>query len=136
MSTIMHSHEYLTQLEEKKARLGHLLNEFGNHELVVIPSKETGYRMRAEFRVWHEGDDLFHHRAFALFDHIVLREAKCVMFGGAALMNILTNALVFLDCAFLRLKLRAVQIDFHLEIVGRGESRRRGDGSGNGDGCD
>ena len=56
----MHSHEYLTQLEEKKARLGHLLNEFGNHELVVIPSKETGYRMRAEFRVWHEGDDLFH----------------------------------------------------------------------------
>ena len=46
MSTIMHSHEYLTQLEEKKARLGHLLNEFGNHELVVIPSKETGYRMR------------------------------------------------------------------------------------------
>lgn len=26
----------------------------------VFTSPESHYRMRAEFRVWHDGDDLFH----------------------------------------------------------------------------
>lgn len=29
-------------------------------KISVFPSKEINYRMRAEFRIWHEGDDIFY----------------------------------------------------------------------------
>lgn len=37
------------------------LGDFATHvELDVLPSKPKHYRMRAEFRMWHEGDDLYY----------------------------------------------------------------------------
>lgn len=60
MNTITHSQEYLTQLEEKTSRLNALLNPYTQAKLAVFHSEEQGYRMRAEFRVWHDGDDLYH----------------------------------------------------------------------------
>ena len=60
MTDTSHSPAYQSQLSEKQDRLNQLLAPFGNTALQVFPSAETGYRMRAEFRVWHEGDDLYH----------------------------------------------------------------------------
>ncbi|NDW22691.1 tRNA (uridine(54)-C5)-methyltransferase TrmA [Alteromonas hispanica] len=52
--------QYQEQLDEKVSRLNTLLGEFSAPALSVFPSSPEHYRMRAEFRVWHEGDDLFH----------------------------------------------------------------------------
>ena len=49
---------YGAQLAEKESRLRALLDWQG--ELAVFPSPPAHYRMRAEFRVWHEGDDTFY----------------------------------------------------------------------------
>ena len=52
--------QYQAQLDEKVDRLSALLSPFNAPKTSVYPSQPTHYRMRAEFRVWHEGDDLFH----------------------------------------------------------------------------
>ncbi len=49
---------YQSQLEEKKSRLQALLGWAG--ELAVFPSPPSHYRMRAEFRIWHEGADTYY----------------------------------------------------------------------------
>ena len=51
---------YKKQLEEKKRALEQKLNNFYPKSVQVFESPEQHYRMRAEFRVWHEGDDLYY----------------------------------------------------------------------------
>ncbi|WP_018983700.1 tRNA (uridine(54)-C5)-methyltransferase TrmA [Salinimonas chungwhensis] len=51
---------YRKQLSEKVKRLDDLLAPFNAPELTIYPSATEHYRMRAEFRVWHDGDDLYH----------------------------------------------------------------------------
>ncbi len=51
---------YTEQLAEKSARLVNLLSPFNAPAPEIYASAPAHYRMRAEFRVWHEGDDLFH----------------------------------------------------------------------------
>lgn len=51
---------YQTQLDEKADRLRHLLNEWETPELEVFESPTAHYRMRSEFRYWHEGDRSFY----------------------------------------------------------------------------
>ncbi|WP_323969291.1 tRNA (uridine(54)-C5)-methyltransferase TrmA [Aeromonas veronii] len=52
--------DYQAQLDEKRARLTELFAGFTLPVLEVHSSPAEYYRMRAEFRIWHEGDDLFH----------------------------------------------------------------------------
>ncbi|WP_421278849.1 tRNA (uridine(54)-C5)-methyltransferase TrmA [Aeromonas veronii] len=52
--------DYQAQLDEKRARLTELFAGFTLPTLEVHSSPAEYYRMRAEFRIWHEGDDLFH----------------------------------------------------------------------------
>ena len=58
------SREYDDQLAEKVARVGEMFGEFSEGdvlpELEVFPSEPVNYRMRAEFRVWHDEDDLYY----------------------------------------------------------------------------
>ncbi|MCC2607883.1 tRNA (uridine(54)-C5)-methyltransferase TrmA [Planctobacterium marinum] len=51
---------YQTQLLEKQKRLSELFSPFFDGELAVFESPLQHYRSRAEFRVWHENDDLYH----------------------------------------------------------------------------
>ena len=51
---------YLQQLQTKKRRLQALLSEFNAPELQVFASAEQHYRLRAEFRLWREGDQRFY----------------------------------------------------------------------------
>lgn len=52
--------DYQSQLDEKVARLTSLLAPFNAPALSVYHSQPVHYRMRAEFRVWHDGEDLYH----------------------------------------------------------------------------
>ncbi len=51
---------YSQQIKEKTERLQSLLSDFEAPDVQVFESDEAHYRMRAEFRVWHDGDDLYH----------------------------------------------------------------------------
>ena len=55
---------YLQQLQEKQQHLTDLLAPFNPPDFDVFQSPRVHYRMRAEFRIWHEGDDLF----YAMFE--------------------------------------------------------------------
>ncbi|TDO97603.1 tRNA (uridine(54)-C5)-methyltransferase TrmA [Marinomonas balearica] len=55
---------YEQQLDEKVHALKELMAEFPMPDLDVYKSAKTHYRMRAEFRVWHDGDDMY----YAMFD--------------------------------------------------------------------
>ena len=55
--------DYASQLSEKNARLTSLLSPFthpSNLNIDIYPSQASHYRQRAEFRVWHHGDDFYH----------------------------------------------------------------------------
>jgi len=56
----MSAEKYKQQLEEKVTRLSSILAQFNSPALEVFDSPSQHYRMRAEFRVWHDGDDLYH----------------------------------------------------------------------------
>lgn len=51
---------YEQQLTDKLEHLTKLLAPFSTPEPEVFRSPPEHYRMRAEFRVWHEGDDLYY----------------------------------------------------------------------------
>jgi tRNA (uracil-5-)-methyltransferase len=51
---------YQAQLDEKRERLTQLFAQYHPPALSVYASPAEHYRMRAEFRLWHDGDDLFH----------------------------------------------------------------------------
>jgi tRNA (uracil-5-)-methyltransferase len=50
--------QYQQLLDEKTARITELLSRFSPPAPTVYPSPTSGYRMRAEFRIWHDGDNL------------------------------------------------------------------------------
>ncbi|PMR75452.1 tRNA (uridine(54)-C5)-methyltransferase TrmA [Billgrantia endophytica] len=55
---------YDQQLEAKRERLTRQFTRFMPPPLEVYPSPPSHYRQRCEFRLWHEGDDLF----YAMFE--------------------------------------------------------------------
>ncbi|UOP05084.1 tRNA (uridine(54)-C5)-methyltransferase TrmA [Conchiformibius kuhniae] len=57
-------HAYSAQLADKTARLQHLLAPFAAPAPEVFASPPQHYRMRAEFRIWHDGDEI----CYAMFE--------------------------------------------------------------------
>ncbi|MFG6667933.1 tRNA (uridine(54)-C5)-methyltransferase TrmA [Halomonas sp. HNIBRBA4712] len=57
-------HRYDEQLAEKRAFVEELFTPFSPPALEVYPSPPEQYRQRCEFRIWHDGDDLF----YAMFE--------------------------------------------------------------------
>ena len=55
---------YEQQLQDKQNELTELMATLPLPEMEVYASQSSHYRMRAEFRIWHDGDDLF----YAMFD--------------------------------------------------------------------
>lgn len=60
----MKSPAYRRQLNEKINYINTLFGHLNTPELEVFESPEQHYRMRAEFRVWHEGEEIF----YAMFE--------------------------------------------------------------------
>ncbi|EJD6402291.1 tRNA (uridine(54)-C5)-methyltransferase TrmA [Providencia rettgeri] len=60
MPNTLHTEDYELQLAEKTDRLKAMMAPFNAPEPEIFSSPTSHYRMRAEFRIWHEGDDLFH----------------------------------------------------------------------------
>ncbi|RUO63800.1 tRNA (uracil-5-)-methyltransferase [Pseudidiomarina planktonica] len=105
----IHPEQYPEQLAQKEVRLSELLAPYYQQPLAVFPSPATHYRMRAEFRVWHEQDDLY----YIMFDPDTKERIRIDEFiPGSELMNKLMPSLlaVIKDNPVLRRKL--FQVDF------------------------
>ncbi|WP_281647639.1 tRNA (uridine(54)-C5)-methyltransferase TrmA [Parendozoicomonas sp. Alg238-R29] len=67
---------YESLLAEKADRLQQLMGEFNAPELEVFPSAPEHFRMRAEFRIWHE-DDQSH---YIMFDQLTRERVSVTEF--------------------------------------------------------
>jgi tRNA (uracil-5-)-methyltransferase len=52
--------KYQQQLDEKTSKVRKLLSSFYSSDINIYASQPTHFRMRAEFRIWHEGADTYH----------------------------------------------------------------------------
>lgn len=107
---------YDDQLREKVGRMGEMFSEFGDlPELEVFRSEPVNYRMRAEFRVWHDGDELY----YIMFDQETREKYRVDEFPVASaginrLMPVLIEKLR--ECDVLRKKI--FQVDFLSSLSG------------------
>jgi tRNA (uracil-5-)-methyltransferase len=60
MFSHIHPDNYNDQLSKKQQDMAELFKEFDLPDADLYPSKPLNYRQRAEFRVWHQGDDLYY----------------------------------------------------------------------------
>jgi len=100
---------YDAQLEEKVSRLKTLMTPFTTLDVEVFRSPVSHYRMRAEFRIWHDGDDLYH----IIFDQQTRQRIRVDSFPAASqIINDLMPRLIeaLRDNKVLRYKL--FQLDY------------------------
>ncbi len=101
---------YTTQLQEKQSRLRDIFLPFYQQDIAVFSSPASHYRMRAEFRLWHEKDDVF----YAMQDPRT--PEKPVFLDQFPVANLRINALMELLLIELRqeplLKKRLFQVEF------------------------
>lgn len=71
--------QYDAQLAEKVSRLQAMMAPFAAPAPEVFASAPSHYRMRAEFRIWHDGDDLYH----IIFDQQTLKRIRVETFPAA-----------------------------------------------------
>jgi len=107
--------QYDAQLNEKEQRITEQFQRFGVKQLEVFSSEPINYRQRAEFRVWHDGDDLFH----IMFDQQTKNKIRVDTFDPAAplvgeVMQVMIDNLK--GCEVLRRKL--FQIDYLSTLSG------------------
>lgn len=82
--TEFNAEDYPVQLQLKADLLQKSFDDFALPPLEIFPSDPVHYRMRAEFRVWHEGSDLYH----IMFDQQTKQKYKVEAFpAGSQLIN-------------------------------------------------
>ena len=101
--------DYDAQLAEKVSRLETMMTPFAAPDVEVFRSPVSHYRMRAEFRLWHDGDDIYH----IIFDQQTRERIRVDQFPAASqLINQLMPKMIaaIRDNRTLRYKL--FQIDY------------------------
>ena len=107
--SVMNPENYQVQLDEKAEALSAMFSEFDVPELEVFSSPAENYRMRAEFRVWHEDDEMY----YVMFNQETKEKYRVDYFLPASriindLMPLLTEAVK--ESKILRHKM--FQVDF------------------------
>lgn len=106
---LLPTEQYDTLLQQKADKLQQLLSPFNAPALTVFASAPEHFRMRAEFRVWHEGDDLFH----IMFDQQTRQRKRIDSFPqGSQLINQMMQTLIPLLKENHVLRHRLFQIDY------------------------
>ncbi len=108
--------QYQALLADKVTSMQSLFQPFGVTKAEVFASRPEHYRLRAEFRVWHEGDDLFH----IMFDPETKQKQRIDYFPIAC-KTIADFMPVLLDAIKQRplLKNRLYQIDYLASLSGQ-----------------
>ncbi|PKF51410.1 tRNA (uridine(54)-C5)-methyltransferase TrmA [Enterovibrio nigricans] len=114
-NTLIDTTQYQKQLDEKIVRMQSAFAEFNAPELEVFTSPDKHYRMRAEFRVWHEGDDLY----YIMFNQETKQKYRVDQFPQASriindLMPLLVDAIKPIES----LRRKLFQVDFLSTLSG------------------
>ncbi len=107
---------YEKQLDDKTSVLQNLMQPFTPPAVECFSSEPEHYRLRAEFRVWHDGDDLYH----IVFNSQTKEKVRVDQFPSASrLINDMMLALMeeLKDKPVLRYKL--FQIDYLSTLSGQ-----------------
>lgn len=115
MFSHIHPDNYSKQLSKKQSDMTELFSCFAMPTADVYPSAKLNYRLRAEFRVWHEGDDLY----YIMFNSATKEKFRVDDFPVASqLINKAMKALLIAikDKPALRYKL--FQVDFLSTLSG------------------
>ncbi|UNH27187.1 tRNA (uridine(54)-C5)-methyltransferase TrmA [Moellerella wisconsensis] len=109
MQNALPTEQYELQLAEKVTRLKQLMIPFNAPEPDVYRSPESHYRMRAEFRLWHENDDVFH----IMFDQQTKQRIRIDHFPVASqLINNMMCSLLSLIKGNQVLRFKLFQVDY------------------------
>jgi tRNA (uracil-5-)-methyltransferase len=115
----MMSRKYDKQLAEKVARVSQMFGEFSEQmsapSLEVFRSEPLHYRMRAEFRVWHDGDKLY----YIMFDQVTRERYRVNEFPAASAgINLLMPVLIEKLRGNEVLRKKLFQVDFLSTLSG------------------
>lgn len=106
---------YDTQLETKRIKLEQAFAQFETPSVEVFASESAHYRMRAEFRVWHEGNDLYYY----MFDKVLNQKVRCDQYlPASALINQMMPALMAELKSNHCLRHKLFQVDFLSTLSG------------------
>ncbi|EOU2464614.1 tRNA (uridine(54)-C5)-methyltransferase TrmA [Vibrio navarrensis] len=106
---------YQAQLAEKVQRLTDMFASYQTPELEVFESPEQHYRMRAEFRVWHEGDEMY----YIMFNQETREKYRVDQFPAASrLINDLMPLLIEAMQGNESLRRKLFQVDFLSTLSG------------------
>ncbi len=109
MQNTLPTEQYELQLAEKVDRLKKMVAPFNAPEPDVFRSPDSHYRMRAEFRLWHENDDIFH----IMFDQATKQRIRIDTFPVA---SVLINRMMVSLLALIKdnqiLRHRLFQVDY------------------------
>lgn len=109
MPSVYTAENYQNQLSAKRQKLKDIYAGFPIPELEVFESAPKHYRMRSEFRVWHEGEDLY----FYMFDKVSDEKVRTDQFPPASLIiNNMMTALMEELRPNMGLRHKLFQVDF------------------------
>ncbi|WP_026339277.1 tRNA (uridine(54)-C5)-methyltransferase TrmA [Psychromonas ossibalaenae] len=107
---------YENQLNAKKEQFNEQFATFNLPELECFASPKVNYRMRSEFRVWHDGDDLY----YIMFDKETKQKIRVDQFPPASrLINDLMPLLIELLKSSKVLRYKLFQVDFLSSLSGQ-----------------
>lgn len=113
--SVLNPNNYYVLLNEKKKKIESLFENHIHSELEVFSSSPAHYRMRAEFRVWHEGEDLFYY----MFDNINKEKIRVNQFLPAStLINEVMIELINIIKSNQILRKKLFQVDFLSTLSG------------------
>lgn len=108
--------QYEAQLARKQSRMQTLFERFNPPAMELYRSEPTNYRMRAEFRVWHDGDDL---------DYVMFEpgnKTKTIKISECPMVDSRIESMMFDFLAYVRevpeLRRRLFQVDFLATLSG------------------
>ena len=107
---------YEKQLDAKKVQFNEQFATFNLPQLEVFASPKENYRMRSEFRVWHDGDELY----YIMFDQATKQKIRVDQFPPASkLINDLMQPLIELIKVNRTLRHKLFQIEFISTLTGQ-----------------
>ena len=111
----IHPDNYKAQLSKKQHAMTELFSCFDVPQAQAFPSASLNYRLRAEFRVWHQGDDLY----YIMFNSVTKEKFRVDDFPVASLLiNQAMKALLTLIKDNKELRYKLFQVDFLSTLSG------------------
>jgi|TARA_B110000090_G_scaffold200448_1_gene241405 tRNA (uracil-5-)-methyltransferase len=111
----IHPDNYEQQLNEKNTAINEMFVDFNLPNVDLFKSEPLNYRQRAEFRIWHEGDDLY----YIMFDSQTKKKFRVDSFPVAS--KLINQAMIALIAAIRNneiLRRKLFQVDFLSTLSG------------------